>query len=156
MPLNFSDSAHDHLGKLFNYYAVVVDELAVSNDLINFSLVHPLTHMHHGMLEISHRDFAIMIGIEHLKGVNQILQSLLIFATFTHDFLDVLATKTAALLRVDLFLHLLDLRLGRVDVESANEVAKLRRGNLTALRLVKQVEDLLDLIRLESASLHCN
>lgn len=149
-----SDSVHDHLSKLFDYYLVVVDELAVADNFFDFSIAHSFSHGHHSMLEVAHSDFTVVIRVEDFKGLDEILQGLLILSTFADYLLDVLAVEIAALLRVHLCYHLLNFSLGRVDVEGADQISQLGSSDLTSLRLIKQIEDFLDLVRLKAARLH--
>ena len=61
-----SDAIHDHARKVLQLNVIVVDELCVGNDFLDLCRSHPLTHVHHRVLELLHRDLAILICIEHL------------------------------------------------------------------------------------------
>ena len=49
-----SDSVHDHSGEVFHLDEIIVHELRVCDDLLNFLLIHVLSHIHHCIGELLH------------------------------------------------------------------------------------------------------
>ena len=119
----FSDSIHDHLGKLIDEDVLIINQLWVAYNLVDFPFAHALSHCHHSMLEVLHRDLSVVVRVENFERIDQILQRLLVLSAVTYDLLDILTREKSSLLRVDLLRHILDLSLGRVEVERPHEVS---------------------------------
>ena len=109
-----SNSIHYHFGELLDNDHILVHEVSVVDYLVNFTLAHLLSHAHHRLLEVLDRDHAIVVRVEHLQGVDQILDCFLILPSLDDDLLEDGKRKLAFAIGVDLSLNILNLLLSRV------------------------------------------
>ena len=133
---------HYHFGEVFNSDIIVINEFTVANNLVDFCFAHSLPHGHHGMLEVSYCYFSIMVAIEHFESIHEVLQSLLILATFLHDFLENVESETSLAFGVHFLLHISDFCFCGVQIEGSYQGAQFTCGYLASIAFVEQSENL--------------
>ena len=143
-----SDTVHDHSGKVFQLNVVVVDELAVGNDLLNLLLAHALTHVDHSVSELLHGDLAVLVSIEDSKGVCNIFQSVRVLSSFSNQIFEAFQVELTRRTGVNFLHHVCDLSLARVKVDSADQSAELWGVHEAIAVLVEEHENFFDLARL--------
>ena len=104
--MNSSNSIHDHLCEVLNKNVVLVKQLRVCDNFLNFGLVHSLTHVDHCIGEFFDRDFPIMVAVKDLKGINDFLQCIGIWPALSNQLLERRKIKLTTLCWVYLLLHL--------------------------------------------------
>lgn len=68
-----SNAVHYHACEVLQLDVVIVNELTVSDYLLNFLLTHSLAHVDHRVSELLHGDFAIFVSIKDSKSIHDIL-----------------------------------------------------------------------------------
>ena len=68
-----SNAVHNHACEVLKLDVVIVNELTVSDYLLNLLLTHSLAHVDHRVSELLDGDFAIFVRVEDSQRIDDVL-----------------------------------------------------------------------------------
>ena len=127
---------------------IIVDQLRVSNDLLDFLCVHLLAHVRHRVCEFTNWDLTIMVTVEHFQGINNILKWVRVFSSMSNQIFQTWQVELARTVWVYFLHHLNNLSFGRIEVNRSDEGSQLLRPYKSTWAFVEEAKYFFDFIGL--------